>query len=69
METLTSSIHPAAAANPCARIQTREAWSRLNKYLVHAIGSAPESEASELAAFMSDLNIELHKKFGVLETE
>ncbi len=67
MDTATQA--PAATRNPCDRIKTREAWARLNKYLVHAVGSAPESEASELAAFMSDTNIELHEKFGVLEAK
>ncbi len=55
--------------NPCDRIQARESWSRLNRYLLYAIDSAPTGEAVELAAFLSDLNITLHQKFGLEEAK
>jgi hypothetical protein len=55
--------------NPCDRIETREAWSRLNRHLLHAIEAAPRDEALQISAFFSDLNMALHQKFGIQETK
>ncbi len=65
----TRSIETVNVQNPLDRIQTRESWARLNKYLRHAIEAAPTGEAIELLGFLSDLNIALHEKFGFEEAK
>jgi hypothetical protein len=50
------------------RIQSRDAWAKLNRILLMEISVSSPEIARELAGFMSDLNVELHKKFGILET-
>ncbi len=65
-----TAVDPTTHINPLDRITSTSTWGELNRGLQHAIERAPTDKLKlELAAFKLDINRELHKKFGAVETK
>lgn len=61
-------IHP-LTLNPISRIQSREAWERLNTAILAEIGKAEPEVKRELVGFLADLSITFCRKFGAEEKD